>query len=117
MGGLNHATFTACVGGALGYARQMQMRRKRVVPLLLGFGIAIGLHSFFNFVIILLGMVQQTYDRGIMVLFTLALVANYIPPLLAQSVLGLVFFKSLVTQRSEADAVATVSREEESFFL
>lgn len=48
LGWLGHATFTACFGAALGYARHTRVRWRQIGVPLLGYLLATGLHSFFD---------------------------------------------------------------------
>jgi len=50
LGWLGHSTFIACFGAGLGYVRYTRVRWKQIVIPLIGFLIAVGLHSFFDFV-------------------------------------------------------------------
>src|SRR2546421_10210883 len=50
LGWLGHSTFIACFGAALGYVRHTRVRWKQLVIPLLGYLVAVGLHSFFDFV-------------------------------------------------------------------
>ena len=51
LGWLSHSTFTALVGGGLGYAREMGRARGRWRAPLIGFVAAIALHACFDFVV------------------------------------------------------------------
>src|SRR2546430_486406 len=48
LGWLGHSTFIACFGAALGYIRHTKVRWKQIVIPLIGFLVAVGLHSFFD---------------------------------------------------------------------
>ena len=91
LGWLGHSTFIACFGAALGYVRYTRVRWKQIVIPLLGFLIAIGLHTFFDFVDFQASaVIRNSGGNPVVVNYALiAIVANYLPPFLAQ--LGLLY--------------------------
>ncbi len=86
LGWLLHSTFTACSGIALGYARHVRVRWRQITLLLVGYLLAVGLHTVFNFVVFLadaLMFASPVNSRGS--LFSLlATIGGYIPPYVAQ---------------------------------
>ncbi len=97
LGWLGHSTFIACFGAALGYVRYTRVRWKQIVIPLIGYLIAVGLHSFFDFVDFQASTSILTSDGNPAVVnFALAaIVGNYVPPFLAQIGLLYVLIKSL----------------------
>lgn len=97
LGWLGHSTFTACFGAALGYIRHTRTRWKQLVIPLLGYLLAVGLHTFFDFVDFQVSELIRTAPADSLA-FNYALIAiigNYIPPFLAQMGLVYVLMKSL----------------------
>lgn len=97
LGWLGHSTFIACFGAALGYIRHTKVRWKQIVIPLLGFLVAVGLHSFFDFVDFQASaVIRSSGDNSAVVnLALLAIIGNYIPPFLAQIGLLYILIKSL----------------------
>ncbi|MGH2478411.1 MAG: PrsW family intramembrane metalloprotease, partial [Ktedonobacteraceae bacterium] len=97
LGWLGHSTFIACFGAALGYIRHTRIRWKQTVIPLLGYLLAVGLHSFFDFVDFQASAMLRTASaNGASVNFALlAIICNYIPPFLAQMGLLYLLIKSL----------------------
>jgi len=91
LGWLGHSTFIACFGAALGYVRYTRVRWKQIVIPLLGFLIAVGLHTFFDFVDFQASaVIRNSGGNSTVVNYALiAIVGNYLPPFLAQ--LGLLY--------------------------
>jgi RsiW-degrading membrane proteinase PrsW (M82 family) len=91
LGWLGHSTFIACFGAALGYVRYTRVRWKQIVIPLLGFLIAVGMHSFFDFVDFQASAaIRNSGGNQTVVNFALiAIVGNYLPPFLAQ--IGLLY--------------------------
>jgi RsiW-degrading membrane proteinase PrsW (M82 family) len=91
LGWLGHSTFIACFGAALGYVRYTRVRWKQIVIPLLGFLIAMGLHSFFDFVDFQASAAIRSSAGNLEVVnFALiAIVGNYLPPFIAQ--IGLLY--------------------------
>lgn len=97
LGWLGHSTFTACFGAALGYVRHTKVRWKQIVIPLFGFLIAVGLHSFFDFVDLQASAVIRTANGNATVVnyALFAIIANYLLPFLAQIGLLYILMKSL----------------------
>lgn len=97
LGWLGHSTFTACFGAALGYVRHTRVRWKQIMIPLAGFLIAVGLHSFFDFVDFQASAaIRASSENAAVVNFALfAIIANYIPPFLAQIGLLYILMRSL----------------------
>ncbi len=97
LGWLGHSTFVACFGAALGYIRHTRIRWKQLVVPLLGYVLAVGLHSFFDFVDFQASAVLRTASANSSSanIALLAIICNYIPPFLAQMGLLYLLIKSL----------------------
>jgi len=97
LGWLGHSTFTACFGAALGYIRHTRVRWKQILIPLLGYLIAVGLHSFYDFVDFQAGAAIRTApgDSSVAVFSLVAIIGNYIPPFLAQIALLYILLKGL----------------------
>ena len=97
LGWLGHSTFIACFGAALGYIRHTRTRWKQIIIPLLGYLLAVGLHSFFDFVDFQASTIIRTApaNGGNINLALLAIICNYIPPFLAQMGLLSLLIKSL----------------------
>ena len=97
LGWLGHSTFTVCFGAALGYIRHTKVRWRQMVIPLLGFLLAVGLHSFFDFVDFQASAALNSSpgDSNVTFLSLLALIGDYIPPFLAQIFLLYILIKSL----------------------
>jgi RsiW-degrading membrane proteinase PrsW (M82 family) len=91
LGWLGHSTFIACFGAALGYVRYTRVRWKQIVIPLLGFLIAIAMHTFFDFVDFQASAaIRNSGGNPVVINYALiAIVGNYLPPFLAQ--LGLLY--------------------------
>ncbi len=91
LGWLGHSTFIACFGAGLGYVRYTHVRWKQIVIPLLGFLIAIGLHTFFDFVDFQASAaIRNSGGNSVVITYALiAIVGNYLPPFLAQ--MGLLY--------------------------
>src|SRR5438876_4270851 len=91
LGWLGHSTFIACFGAALGYVRYTRVRWKQIIIPLLGFLIAVTLHSFFDFVDFQASaVIRNSGGNPTVVNYALiAIIANYLPPFLAQ--IGLLY--------------------------
>jgi len=97
LGWLGHSTFTACFGAALGYIRHTRSRWKQLLIPLLGYLLAVGLHTCFDFVDFQVSELIRTAPADSLA-FNYALIAiigNYIPPFLAQIGLVYLLMKSL----------------------
>lgn len=97
LGWLGHSTFIACFGAALGYVRHTRVRWKQIVIPLIGYLIAVGLHSFFDFVTLQASdVIRGSGGNPSVVNYALiAIVGNYVPPFLAQIGLLYILIKSL----------------------
>ncbi|HZU66100.1 MAG TPA: PrsW family glutamic-type intramembrane protease [Ktedonobacteraceae bacterium] len=97
LGWLGHSTFIACFGAALGYVRHTRVRWKQILIPLLGFLVAVGLHSFFDFVDFQASAAIRSapYDSTVVTYALIAIIGNYIPPFLAQLGLLYILIKSL----------------------
>ena len=97
LGWLGHSTFTVCFGAALGYIRHTRVRWRQIVIPLLGFLLAVGLHSFFDFVDFQASAALNASpgDSNVTFLSLMALIGDYIPPFLAQIFLLYILIKSL----------------------
>ena len=97
LGWLGHSTFTACFGASLGYVRYTRERWQQIVIPLIGFFVAVGLHSFFDFVDFQASIALNNNPGNSEVAFLslLALIGDYIPPFLTQIFLIYVLIKSL----------------------
>ncbi len=97
LGWLGHSTFIACFGAALGYIRHTRDRWKQIVIPIVGFLVAVGLHSFFDFVTFQASNAIYTSGGNSTInnIAQIAIVVNYIPPFLAQLGLLYILIKSL----------------------
>ena len=97
LGWLGHSTFIACFGAALGYVRHTRERWKQIVIPLLGYLIAVGLHSFFDFVDFQASAAIRTAggNPAVVGYAMIAIIGNYVPPFLAQIGLLYLLIKSL----------------------
>jgi RsiW-degrading membrane proteinase PrsW (M82 family) len=97
LGWLGHSTFTACLGAGLGYARQTRIFWQKWAMPLLGLGIGILLHTIFDFVAF---QATQAYlddptSSLVTTLVLIAIIADYIPPFIAQGILLYLLMRSL----------------------
>lgn len=97
LGWLGHSTFTACFGAALGYIRHTRSRWKQLLIPLIGYLLAVGLHTFFDFVDFQVSELIRTApaNSASFNYALLAIIGNYIPPFLAQMGLLYILIKSL----------------------
>lgn len=97
LGWLGHSTFTVCFGAALGYVRHTRSRWRQIAYPLLGYLIAVGLHSFFDFVDFQASaaLSASAGDSNVALLSLIALIGDYIPPFLAQMFLLYILIKAL----------------------
>jgi len=97
LGWLGHSTFTACFGAALGYVRHTRIRWRQIAIPLLGYLLAVGLHTFFDFVTFQASAALSTSsgNSNVALLSLLALIGDYIPPFLAQMFLLYILIKAL----------------------
>src|SRR6266480_715729 len=91
LGWLGHSTFIAIFGAALGYVRYTRVRWKQIVIPLLGFLIAVGMHTFFDFVDFQASAaIRNSGGNPVVINYALiAIIGNYLPPFLVQ--LGLLY--------------------------
>jgi RsiW-degrading membrane proteinase PrsW (M82 family) len=94
LGWLCHSTFTMCFGAALGYVRHTRIRWRQIVIPLLGYVIAVGLHSVFDFVDNYASAIALN-DQGLTNISLIAVIGDYIPPFVAQITLLYILIKSL----------------------
>ncbi len=88
LGWLSHSTFTICFGIALGYIRHTRVRWQQIVIPVVGYLVAVLLHSVFDFVDL---FAQNLLINGAeTTTVTTIIFANYIPPFLAQ--IGILYF-------------------------
>lgn len=97
LGWLDHSTFTACFGAGLGYARQSRSRWKKLVIPIAAYLLSVLLHSLFDFIDFEANTAAHTAPNSSLVSFLalVAIVADYIPPLIAQITLAYVLIRSL----------------------
>ncbi len=94
LGWLCHSTFTMCFGAALGYVRHTRIRWRQILIPLIGYLIAVGLHSVFDFVNYYANAIVLN-DPGMATISLVAIIGNYIPPFIAQIGLLYILIKSL----------------------
>jgi RsiW-degrading membrane proteinase PrsW (M82 family) len=97
LGWLCHSTFTVCFGAALGYVRHTRVRWKQIVYPLLGYLVAVGLHSVFDFIDFFASATALAAPNDPRVTFfaLLAIIGDYIPPFIAQIGLLYILIKAL----------------------
>ena len=98
LGWLSHSTFTICFGIALGYTRHTRVRWRHIVVPLLGYLLAVGLHTIFDFIEIFVRDVVPTYGNSpTAARFAIfAVVGNYISLFLVQIGILYILIKSLM---------------------
>ncbi len=94
LGWLSHSTFTICFGAALGYMRHTKVRWRQIVIPLLGYLVAVGLHSVFDFVDFFANAIVLN-DPTLITVSLIAIICDYIPPFIAQIGLLYILIKSL----------------------
>ncbi|GHO45289.1 PrsW family glutamic-type intramembrane protease [Ktedonospora formicarum] len=106
LGWLTHPTFSICVGVALGYVRHTRVRWLHWVIPLGGFLVALILHSFYDFVTFYskAAMTSLSATSIAVTIGWVAVVGNYILPLIVQLALLYILVKSLAHE-------ATIVRE------
>ncbi len=88
LGWLSHSTFTICFGIALGYIRHTRVHWQQIVIPIVGYVVAVLLHSVFDFVDL---FAQSLLINGAeTTTVTTIIFANYILPFLAQ--IGILYF-------------------------
>jgi RsiW-degrading membrane proteinase PrsW (M82 family)/pSer/pThr/pTyr-binding forkhead associated (FHA) protein len=97
LGWLGHSTFTACLGAGLGYARQTRIPWQKWAMPLLGFGVGVLLHTLFDFVDFQANAAVHDAPSSDLVatLALIAIIADYIPPFIAQGALLYLLMRSL----------------------
>jgi RsiW-degrading membrane proteinase PrsW (M82 family) len=102
LGWLSHSTFTVCFGIGLGYIRHTTIRSRQLIALLLGYALAIGLHSSFDFVLYQANAMTLTAPGNDTIAFLsqLAIIGDYIPLFLAQIGILFTLVKSLAHERA-----------------
>jgi RsiW-degrading membrane proteinase PrsW (M82 family) len=97
LGWLGHSTFTACLGAGLGYARQTRIRWQKWAMPLLGFGVGVLLHTLFDFVDFQASAAvhDAPYSDVVATIALIAIIADYIPPFIAQGFLLYLLMRSL----------------------
>lgn len=97
LGWLGHSTFIACFGAALGYVRHTKVRWKQIVVPLVGYLLAVGLHTFYDFVDFQASAAVRAAPGNSQVAFLslVAVIGDYIPPFAAQMALLYILIKSL----------------------
>ncbi|GER82122.1 hypothetical protein KTAU_07600 [Thermogemmatispora aurantia] len=100
LGWLGHPTFTACFGSMLGYTRHTRSRWQQVITPLLGYVMAVMLHSFFDFVDIQAGIEVQANpgNTHVAILALVTIICDYIPPFLVQMLLLYLLIRSLAQE-------------------
>ncbi|HET8913932.1 MAG TPA: PrsW family glutamic-type intramembrane protease [Ktedonobacteraceae bacterium] len=97
LGWLGHSTFTVCFGAGLGYIRHTRVRWRQILIPLLGYLIAVGLHSFFDFVDFQASAAvgAAPANSTVATLSLIAIIGNYIPPFWAQMAILYILIKGL----------------------
>ena len=97
LGWLGHSTFTACLGAGLGYARQTRIPWQKWAMPLLGFGVGVLLHTLFDFVDFQASAAVHDAPSSDLVatIALIAIIADYIPPFIAQGFLLYLLMRSL----------------------
>ncbi len=97
LGWLGHSTFTVCIGIGLGYIRHTHSRWRQIFVPLMGYLIAVGLHSFFDFVTYQATAAVTTapHNPTVGTYSLIAIICDYIPPFLAQMAILIVLIKGL----------------------
>lgn len=97
LGWLLHSTFTVCFGIALGYIPRIRVRWKHIGLLSIGFLLAVGLHSLFDFVALLTNTFVLSFpdDKRVALYTFLALAGNYVPPYAVQTIIVSILVKAI----------------------
>jgi len=88
LGWLCHSTFTMCFGAALGYVRHTRIRWRQILIPLIGYLVAVGLHSVFDFVDYYANAIVLN-DPALATISLVAIIGHYIPPSIPQ--IGLLY--------------------------
>lgn len=109
LGWLLHSTFTACTGIAFGYIPHIRVRWRRIGLLSIGFLLAVGLHSLFDFVALLSNtlVLASPEDKRVALYMFLALAGNYVPPYTVQIIIVSILAKviSIRTERNRENSM------------
>lgn len=101
LGWLNHSAFTACLGAGLGYMRENPSKRKALIYPILGLLAGIILHSIFDTVDFASAEIATSHTIVITAKKLLFIVLlNYLPPIIAQIMLVVLFLRSLGREAS-----------------
>ena len=97
LGWLSHSTFTVCFGAALGYVRHTKVRWRHFVVPLMGYFVAVALHSVFDFVDVYANatVIASPNNPTVQLFSLIAVIGDYIPPFIAQVVLLYFLIKAL----------------------
>ena len=97
LGWLSHSTFTVCFGVALGYVRHTKVRWRHFAVPLLGYLVAVALHSIFDFVDIYANatVLAAPNNPTVAHISLIAVIGDYIPPFIAQIVILYFLIKAL----------------------
>lgn len=97
LGWFCHSTFTVCFGASLGYIRHTKVRWQQIIIPLLGYLLAVGLHTGFDFVNAFVRNFSFMHPNNTTVttLLIVVVVSDYIPPFIAQVVILSVLIRAL----------------------
>jgi RsiW-degrading membrane proteinase PrsW (M82 family) len=97
LGWFCHSTFTVCFGASLGYIRHTRVRWQQIIIALLGYLLAVGLHTGFDFVNAFVRNFSFMHPNNTTVttLLIVVVVSDYIPPFITQVVILSVLIKAL----------------------
>jgi RsiW-degrading membrane proteinase PrsW (M82 family)/pSer/pThr/pTyr-binding forkhead associated (FHA) protein len=97
LGWLCHSTFTVCFGVALGYIRHTRVRWRQICIPFIGYFIAVGLHSVFDFITYYVNsiVINSPTDPLVNTISLIAIIGDYIPPFIAQLVIVYFLIKAL----------------------
>jgi Predicted membrane protein len=102
LGWLNHSTFTICFGAALGYIRHTRVRWQHIVVPLLGYLVAVSLHTIFDFINSFANALALNNPDNVNIvrLSMLASVGDYLLLLMVQVVIIFVLLRSLAHEEN-----------------
>jgi hypothetical protein len=102
LGWFCHSTFTVCFGASLGYIRHTRVRWQQILIPFLGYLLAVGLHTGFDFVNAFVRNFSFMHPNNTTVttLLIVVVVSDYIPPFIAQVVILSVLIKALAHEAS-----------------
>ncbi len=97
LGWLSHSTFTVCFGAALGYVRHTRVRWRQILIPLLGYLVAVALHTIFDAVDFYASAIALASPNNATVTTSalLAIIGDYIPPFIAQVIILYILIKAL----------------------